>query len=176
QAEERGENGLDALKSAGYTGRQAGKVFTTATDKDPQGFVLGAFSKYKEAKNMLDKLEILRQEDPVGNQAEIERLLAARKDLIHSANLLIGMQEQLTILQAPDIFGDPLVHRLLGAMTGTMSLTDAHGRHELLPAATPATANWADFSTRMGLKAAPEGTAGAIAAQMPDGSRQYFVP
>ena len=176
QAESRGENGIEALKKAGYNGPVAGKTFTTATTKDPQGYVIQAFTKYKEAKNILDKVTILQQEDPVGNKAEIDKLLAQRTDIVHQANLLIGMQEQLTILQDKDIFGDPMVKRLLGAMTGTMSLTDTHGKHALLPHDTPATANWADFPTRMGLKEVPAGTEGAIKARMPDGTTKHFVP
>lgn len=175
-AEQKGENGLDALKKAGYNGPHAGQVFTTATQKDPQGFVIQAFTKYKEAKTLSDKVEILRKEDPVGNKAEIDKLLERRKNITHEANLLIGMQEQLTILQDKDIFGNPQVSRLLNAMTGTMSLNDANGRHELLPGLTPAKASWADFKTRMGLEDVPAGTPGAIKAVMPDKSTHYFVP
>lgn len=176
QAESRGEDGLAALRAAGYDGPHAGQTFTSDRVRDPQGFVISAFEKYKEASIRADQASILEQEDPVGNRARIDALRAERQTLIHEANLLIGMQEQLTILQAPDIFGDPMVSRLLGAMSGTMSLTDANGRHELLPGSSPSTANWADFETRMGLREVPAGTAGAIGARMPDGSTRHFQP
>lgn len=174
-AETKGENGLEALKKAGYNGPTPGHTFTTATVKDPQGYVIQAFTKYKQAKTIADKIEILKKEDPVGNKAEIDKLLAQRKQVTHEANLLIGMQEQLTILQDKDIFGDPMVSRLLRAMSGTMSITDANGKHELLPGSTPKTASWADFKTRMGLEEATATTPGAIKARMPDGTTHYFV-
>ncbi|MBF2053009.1 MAG: hypothetical protein IGS03_06035 [Candidatus Sericytochromatia bacterium] len=184
QAESRGEDGLAALRAAGYDGPHGGQTFTTEQMRDPQGFVISAFEKYKEPSIRSDQARILEREDPVGNRERIDALMAEREALIHEANLLIGMQEQLTILQAPDIFGDPMVSLLLGAMSGTMSLTDANGRHELLPGSSPSTANWADFETRMGLRQVPAGTAGAIEARMPNphfsqgcahiGRRVYF--
>lgn len=76
---------------------------------------------------------------------EIDGLQKQRGEIIHAANLLIGCQEQMGILQDSDIFTDPLVNDMLGAMSGTMTLTDQLGTSELLPGATPATANWAEF-------------------------------
>jgi hypothetical protein len=66
---------------------------------------------------------------------------------VAAANLRLGMQEQWQTLQQPDTFADPLVSEVVGALTPSMSLTDATGTHELLPNG----GNWADFADRMGL-------------------------
>lgn len=162
KAERDGGDGIAALEKAGYGGK--GGLFvdrSTTTGKDPQGFVLEAFKKYKAAKNIHDQIQVLEARkqssgDANGSlQKEIEALQKQRSEIIHAANLLIGCQEQMGILQDTDIFTDPLVSGMLGAMSGTMSLTDEVGRAELLPGATPATSNWADFPTRMGLTEVP---------------------
>jgi hypothetical protein len=162
KAEMAGGDGIDALQKAGYGGK--GGLFvdrSTTTGKDPQGFVLDAFKKYKAAKNMHDQIQVLEARKQSSGDAsgalqkEIDGLQKQRGEIIHAANLLIGCQEQMGILQDSDIFTDPLVNDMLGAMSGTMTLTDQLGTSELLPGATPATANWADFPTRMGLTEVP---------------------
>ena len=65
---------------------------------------------------------------------------ALRDQTAHEANLLIGYQEQLVILQP--IFDT--MQEELAAMSGTMVLNDPNGVHELA-------GGWGDFYTRMGI-------------------------
>jgi hypothetical protein len=162
KAEMAGGDGVAALEKAGYG--SGGGVFvdrSTTTGKDPQSFVLDAFKKYKQAKNLGDQVQILAERkqssgDASGElQTQIDALQKQRTEVIHAANLLIGCQEQMGILQDGDIFTDPLVSNMLQAMSGTMTLTDAIDTSDLLPGASPSTSNWADFPTRMGLDEVP---------------------
>ena len=89
--------------------------------------------------------------------------------MVHEANLYIGIQEQMVILQDPAIYGDPEVAEVVNGQ-GELSLTDAVGTHRLV-------GNWADFATRMGLDAVPAGTAGALAIRdHAGGTAHYRVP
>lgn len=94
---------------------------------DTHGFLAAAFTKYSEAR-------------AVANRGSSAALVAERNALMHEANLLIGFQEQLVILQ-------PLFDTMreeLNAMSGTMVLRDPNGTHQLA-------ANWANFYSRMGI-------------------------
>lgn len=104
---------------------------------DPKGFLAEAFSEYSEVRRL--GLEIRAAQDP----ATIARLTAEREARANRANLLIGFQEQLVILQ-------PIFNTMqpeLRAIAGTMALNDPRGRVPLLPNG----GNWGDFYTRMGI-------------------------
>lgn len=132
-----GQDGVLALKAAGYGG----------APRDPQGFLLEAFSLYQRARLSGDRAQAAGLAPH-----EQARLLEARKEAISRANLLIGIHEQMIVIQGPTIFGDPEVARMLGALSAKMSLTDALGTHALLPNG----GNWANFADRMGFAEVPE--------------------
>ena len=84
-------------------------------------------------------IEIQRAQDP----QTIARLTAEREARANRANLLIGFQEQLVILQ-------PIFNTMqpeLRDIAGTMALNDPRGKIPLLPNG----GNWGDFYTRMGI-------------------------
>jgi len=151
-------SGMAGLRAAGYT---------PGGEKDRQGWVTQAFESYGRAR----ELGLQAQRLPAG--AERDRLLAQRQEATERANLLLGFQEQHNILQQPSIFGNPRMQNALNSISGTMTLTDANGTHNLLPGG----GNWSDFETRMGLQRVPAGTAGAITLRQPDGTViHYSVP
>lgn len=153
RAESRGQDGLEALRLQGY---QPGGP------RDPQGFLTEAFTRYQQARE-------LGHAALTAPPSQREQLLAERQKLVHEANLLIGIQEQMVILQAPGIYGDAEVARVVDAQ-GELSLTDPRGTHRLV-------GNWSDFATRMGLEAVPRGTPGAIAIRDHQGrTNTYRVP
>lgn len=152
-----GRGGMEALSQAGYS---------KGSDKDKQGFVSGAFTDYQKARDL--GVQAQSETDP----AKKQKLLAERQQLMERGNLMIGMQEQMEILQRPGIFEDPDMRRVIGASAGTMNLTDANGRHDLLPQG----GNWTDFQTRMGLNQVDKGTEGAIPVTHPDGQTRYYTP
>ena len=100
---------------------------------DTSGFVAAAFAEYVEVRRLADAAA--EREGP-----EQAALITQRRARAHRANLLIGCQEQLVILQP--IF-DTMMEEL-AAMSGTMVLNDPNGAHAL-------TGNWGDFYTRMGI-------------------------
>ena len=157
KGESDGQGGLESLKEAGYY---------KGSEKDKQGFVSGAFGDYKKAREL--GVQAQSETDP----AKKEKLLSQRQELMERGNLMIGMQEQMEILQKPGIFEDKDMQRVIGASSGTMSLTDANGTHELLPNG----GQWTDFQTRMGLKSVPEGTEGAIPVKGNDGKTTHYQP
>lgn len=99
-------------------------------DGDENEFLLAAFELYAEGKYLADEY------GATGDRA----LLSERQEKIHRANLLIGFQEQLVILQP--IFNTMMEE--LQAMSGTMILRDPSGTTSLID-------NWGDFYTRMGI-------------------------
>ena len=149
-AESAGEDGLEALRREGYAPGSAA---------DPQGFINEAFKRYQAARDLGEKAK----KAPF---TEKEALLSERQALIHEANLTIGIQEQMVILQAPEIYGDPEVAAVVNAQ-GELSLTDPTGTHRLA-------ANWADFATRMGFEEVPEGTSGALAIRDHHGKTTHY--
>lgn len=134
-----GQDPIAALKRAGYG----------QGPKDPQGFLLEAFSGYRRAKALGDRAALATGEAK-------KNLLAERLEAVHRANVLVGIHEQMVVIQGPQIFGDPQVYKLLEALSSEMVMTDANGTLELLPHG----GNWADFATRMGFSEVP---AGAVA-------------
>lgn len=126
------KGGMQALKEAGYE---------KGSPRDPQGFVTAAFERYSQARQK--GIEADETSDPTRRQ----QLLDERKALMNEGNLQIGLQEQMTILQRDSIYGDPQMQEALEAVGGTMSLTDANGRHDLRPDGK----SWAGFADRMGL-------------------------
>lgn len=108
--------------------------------RDRTRFVAASFVKYSEAKTVANRLS-------GGRAAE---LLRQRNALMHEANLLIGFQEQLVILQP--IFDT--MQEELTSMNGTMVINDPNGVHPLRD-------NWGDFNTRMGIspRTAPQNSA-----------------
>ena len=152
-AETQGRDGLEALRQSGYA---------PGGEKDPQGFLNEAFSRYQTARELGAKAKD-------ASPAEREALLAERQALIHEANLYVGIQEQMVILQAPGIYGDSRVATMVNSQ-GELNLTDPTGQHRLV-------ANWADFATRMGFEQVAEGMPGAIAIRDHAGkTAHYRVP
>lgn len=149
-AESQGEDGLEALRCQGYA---------PGGEQDPQGFLNEAFSRYQTARDLGEKAVS-------APFTEREALLRERQALIHEANLYIGIQEQMVILQAPEIYGDPDVAAVVNAQ-GELTLTDPTGTHRLA-------ANWADFATRMGFETVPEGTSGALAIRDHQGRTAHY--
>jgi hypothetical protein len=117
--------------SASPTGVPGAVPFTG----DPSGYVSAAFRKYGEVKAMSDALACTDPASP-----EYAQKKSLRDQTAHQANLLIGYQEQLVILQP--IFDT--MQEELEAMSGTMVLNDPNGVHELA-------GGWGDFYTRMGI-------------------------
>lgn len=155
--ESNGTGGMESLKEAGYT---------PGSKKDPQGFVSGAFNNYQQAREL--GLQAQQEKDP----AKKKEMLAQRQKLMERGNLMLGMQEQMEILQTPQIFENKNVQNAVKSIGGTMGLTDANGKHKLLPNG----GDWSDFQTRMGLKPVAAGTEGAIPVKGPDGKTTNYVP
>ncbi|ODT78689.1 hypothetical protein ABS71_01575 [bacterium SCN 62-11] len=155
--ESSGQKGLESLAAAGYTPGSA---------KDPQGFVTQGFESYKQARGL--GLQAQRETDPNRQQA----LLKQRQELMEKGNLYIGLQEQMEILQRPAIFGDKDMKQAMAAVAGTMSLTDANGKHALRPDGK----NWTDFAARMGLKPCAADAPGAISVKDKQGVLTHYLP
>jgi hypothetical protein len=142
RAVDAGQDGVAALRQAGY-GR---------APKDGQGFLLEAFTCYQQSRQVGDP--------------------AKRLALINRANLLIGIHEQMVVIQGPQVFGDPAVSKLLETLSSEMYMTDANGTHKLLPNG----GNWADFATRMGFSEVPAGVVpGAFRVVDHEGVSHDFV-
>ncbi|HTJ44103.1 MAG TPA: DUF4157 domain-containing protein [Kofleriaceae bacterium] len=101
---------------------------------DGSGFMAAAFAEYVDCRRLGDEARA------TPGTPEAAQKLAQRHDKVQHANLLIGFQEQLVILQP--IFDT--MQAELRAMSGTMTLHDPNGAH-------PLANNWGDFYTRMGI-------------------------
>lgn len=101
---------------------------------DTNGFLAAAFAEYGEVRRLGDEART------APGTPESQAKLQQRHDKAMHANLLIGFQEQLVILQP--IFGTMMDE--LTAMNGTMVLHDPNGAH-------PLANNWGTFYTRMGI-------------------------
>lgn len=101
---------------------------------DTNGFLAAAFADYGEIRRLGDEARA------APGTPEAATKLAQRHDKAMHANLLVGYQEQLVILQP--IFNTMMQE--LTAMSGTMVLHDPNGVH-------PLANNWGDFYTRMGI-------------------------
>lgn len=100
--------------------------------RDRGRFLQTSFIKYSEAKAVANRI----------GRGSAATALQQRNALMHEANLLIGFQEQLVILQP--IFETMMEE--LTSMNGTMVINDPNGVHPLRD-------NWGDFYTRMGIAA-----------------------
>lgn len=107
---------------------------TMAFSGDTNGFVSAAFVEYGEIRRLGDEARA------APGTPEAATKLAQRHAKAMHANLLIGFQEQLIILQP--IFNTMMQE--LNSMSGTMVLHDPNGAH-------PLANNWGDFYTRMGI-------------------------
>jgi hypothetical protein len=107
---------------------------TMAFAGDTSRFLSAAFVEYGEVRRLGDEARAAP-----GTPESVTKL-AQRRDKAMHANLLIGFQEQLVILQP--IFNTMMEE--LQAMSGTMVLHDPNGAH-------PLANNWGDFYTRMGI-------------------------
>ncbi|HEX3765982.1 MAG TPA: DUF4157 domain-containing protein [Kofleriaceae bacterium] len=101
---------------------------------DTNGFLAAAFSEYGEIRRLGDEARA------APGTPDAATKLQQRHDKAMHANLLVGYQEQLVILQP--IFNTMMEE--LTAMNGTMVLHDPNGVH-------PLHNNWGDFYTRMGI-------------------------
>ena len=109
-------------------------------------------------------------------------------------NLYIGIQEQLCIVQKPDIFGKPEIAKMVDLMKNLSSIKDANGTHGLLYSPIPKNGRmnmsdaiiellnktdvgkgWSDFPTSMGFLETTSKNKDAIKILMPDGKDKYFV-
>jgi hypothetical protein len=102
--------------------------------RDPSGFLSAAFAEYAEVRRLGDEARA------APGTPEAAAKLSERQGKAHHANLVVGFQEQLIILQP--IFDTMQLE--LQAMSGTMVLHDPNGAH-------PLAGNWGDFYTRMGI-------------------------
>lgn len=188
-AEKNGKDGIKALKDNGY-GKPAPpndkKIFADLDTKDPQGFLLEAFTCYKQAKQAYSKGDKVKGDS-----------------LMHKGNLLIGCQEQMCILQRNSIFGGKM-SEIVDSMTGTMSITDGQGKKNpllntkmntgdsqsveeqfeiiknVLEKKSDSVKGWSDFEVRMGIKEVSKGTPNSIAIRVPSknnpqGDLKYYV-
>ena len=101
---------------------------------DTNGFLAAAFAEYGEIRRLGDEARA------APGTPEAAAKLTQRHDKAMHANLLVGYQEQLVILQP--IFNTMMQE--LTAMSGTMVLHDPNGVH-------PLANNWGDFYSRMGI-------------------------
>lgn len=155
-AEEHGQDGLSALKAAGY-----------GADKDPHGFLLKAFEGYQQARVISQRLKTEQL-----SSADRSALEAQRRDLVFQANLSIGIQEQMYSLQTKRTFANSEVQHLMKTFTPSMTLSDAANRMPLLPNG----GNWANFPQRMGFKEVFQAdTPGAMLIPDLKGRPHYFI-
>jgi hypothetical protein len=101
---------------------------------DTNGFLAAAFTEYGEIRRLGDEARA------APGTPDAQAKLQQRHDKAMHANLLVGFQEQLVILQP--IFNTMMQE--LAAMNGTMVLHDPNGAH-------PLASNWGNFYTRMGI-------------------------
>src|SRR4051812_28192736 len=101
---------------------------------DTNGFLAAAFTEYGEIRRLGDEARAAP-----GTPDAATKLQQRHAKAMH-ANLLVGYQEQLVILQP--IF-DTMMQELT-AMNGTMVLHDPNGAH-------PLAHNWGNFYSRMGI-------------------------
>lgn len=154
QAESAGRDGVAAIKAAGY-----GTL-------PPDGYLVAAFEAYQKAR----ELGILASRTP--SPAQREQLLAERSQLIARANLEIGIQEQMFILQRRQVFGDPQVVKLTAESAPAMYLPLPDQRLKLIPHG----GNWSDFATRMGFREVPAGSPGAMPIRhLNDGQIHHYA-
>jgi Domain of unknown function (DUF4157) len=131
---------------------------------DPNGFVQAAFVEYGEVRRLGDEARAAP-----GTPESATKLQQRHAKAMH-ANLLVGFQEQLIILQP--IFNTMMQE--LTAMGGTMVLHDPNGVH-------PLANNWGDFYTRMGIdrSRAPQDprtiTPGSLPPLLPAAQRQGTI-
>jgi hypothetical protein len=112
--------------------------------RDPQQFLRKSFELYRQCRQLW--VDSLSAADP-------KPLLDRRRQLAHLANVTIGCQEQMLILQSPQVFSHPVVQEIVAGQEGVMRLHDPVGGRRtihLLPA--PPGGNWADFILRMGVQ------------------------
>lgn len=129
---------LRSLAEAHAQGRAPAPVMVDA-DRDPCRFLSEGLALYRQ-------VYLLGQAGPSDPGRDV-----LRGELMHRANLLLGCQEQLLILQP--IF-EQMREELL-AMSPTMTLADPHGHHKLLPRG----GDWGDFYQRMGMRPPPPSSA-----------------
>lgn len=122
---------------------------------DTNGFLARAFELYGRMRVISDQIACEADETAAG------RLRASLVPLAQEANLQVGFQEQLVILQP--IFDT--MQPELAAIAGSMTLTDPNGVHRLLPNG----GNWGNFYERMGLdpSRAPEDPRTITAGNLP---------
>lgn len=150
-----GGQGVEALRKAGYyPGSQA----------DPDGLITRGFTSMRRARELSQEWQTASPE----RRAEIERQReAAAKDSTFS----FMMHEQGHILQTPQIFDNPVLRRNLGAITPTMTFTDANGTHRQLGQGQ----NYANFEERVGLRQVAADTPGAFPLTK-NGRTTYYTP
>ena len=116
-------------------GSPGGVVGAMSFEGDDKGFLAAAFAEYSQVRRLANEIATLDPSDPRRKVLGDER-----KGHANRANLLVGYQEQLVILQPIfDTMGQELA-----AMSGTMTLGTPAGTIDLAR-------NWGDFYSRMGI-------------------------
>lgn len=116
--------------------------------RDPQRFLRDSLALYRQCRELWFAAQA--ETDPARRAAILEQ----RKALTHKANVVIGCQEQMMILQSPEVFSQPTMERIVAAQQGAMLLHDpglvpSEGPVRRIALATDG--NWADFPERMGV-------------------------
>lgn len=155
--ESSGEGGMKKLRDAGYA---------PGSSKDPQGFVTEAFECYRQARQS----GIWAQRTKDG--ALKAELLEDRRTSVERGNLMLGIQEQLEILQQPAIYGDPEVQLALRSVRGQMTFSDANGKHRV----GSLHQDWTDFASRMGMREVAADHPQAIAVRDAQGATHHYLP
>lgn len=177
KAEKEGKDGIEALKAAGY-GNVTNQTFVAPGSKDPQGLVLSGFMDYKKGKELEEQAKIAERG---GDKQKADKLRAERNELMYKGSLKFGAQEQMAILQGPQVFGNPKVATILKSLNGTMSIKDSKlpdGTYRNNPIKPEGTnTGWADFPSRMGLREASNERekAASFAIRNEQGEVKYFV-
>jgi hypothetical protein len=129
EAESAGADGVAALELAGYG----------APPRDPQGLLLQAFRLYQSSHRIGQGLSN-------SSSYEHDRLVELRQRMAFSATLTLSLHEQM-LFQASECYDDPVVKRVVGRLTPTLTIEDPVDTMYLLPHG----GNWAEFTDRMGL-------------------------
>lgn len=113
--------------------------------RDSQRFLRDSFKMYKDCRDLW--VQSLNEPDSTKRQVLLDR----RRLLAHAANVTIGCQEQMLILQSPDVFSQQTAQEIVSGQEGVMRLHDpgtsgSRRTIQLLPKG-----NWADFPQRMGV-------------------------
>ncbi len=147
KGEANGFKGIDALTA--FVKQQPGNALDlwSGGTTDPQSFLVNAFTMYTQARTLGQMIN-----DP-SQAAQKDALTQKRQTLMHIANVMIGCQEQMCILQSPRVFTNATMRWLVQGQGGAMMLHDAMASPKRLIPLLPNGGDWTNFATRMGVTA-----------------------